>query len=78
MKAAAEAPSKAEATRIRRKCQSLFTHAEKLKKDIDPLQFAEQQILRDASQLHGSQFHQWRTEPSEHEFELSASSEPFM
>jgi calpain-7 len=78
MKAAGEAPSKAEATRIRRKCQSLFTYAEKLKRDIDPLQFAEQQILREASRLHGNQFHQWRTEPLEHEFTNPASGELFM
>jgi calpain-7 len=78
MKAAGEAPSKAEATRIRRKCQSLFTYAEKLKRDIDPLQFAEQQILREASRLHGNQFHQWRTEPLEHEFANPASGELFM
>lgn len=78
MKAVDEAPTKAEATRLRRKLHHLMTYGEKLKKTIDPRLIAEHQILRDASRLHGSHFTPWREEPLAEEFSLASSGELFM
>lgn len=78
MKAADEAPTKAEATRLRRKLHTLITYAERLKKSIDPRLLAEHQILRDGSKLYGSHFPPWRAEPREDEFSLTPSGDLFM
>lgn len=78
MKAADAAPTKAEASRLRRKCRHLIVYAENLKQELNPEQFAQQKILLDASRLCGNQYPQWKADPSEQEFNLRPSEQLFV
>jgi hypothetical protein len=71
MSAAAQASTKAEGTRLRRKCRELIAYAEQLKSGLATKLSAEEVILEDASRLHGNNFPQWRSEPREAEFQPS-------
>lgn len=64
MAAAASAPSKAQAARLRRRCQELIRDAETLK-----ARRARPDVLRRASRLHGNDFPPWDAEPADAEFE---------
>ena len=72
MAAAGEASSKAEAARLRRRCQELILQAEKLKvKHATPCSPSVQpDILRRASRLHGNDFPPWEAYPLDDEFDL--------
>lgn len=78
MSAAAQASTKAEGTRLRRKCQELIRYAEQLKPQLAPRLSPEQAILRDASRLHGNSFPPWDREPHETEFQYSPSEGLFV
>ncbi|PNY24194.1 Calpain-like protease palB/cpr-8 [Tolypocladium capitatum] len=75
MAAAREAPSKPEAARLRRRCQELILHAEKLKAQQATLSSspAQPDILRRASRLHGNDFPPWEADPLDDEFDLRPS-----
>lgn len=79
MRAAGEAQTKRDATRLRLKCQQLIVHAESLKGSLNnrpsvsiPL------ILQKTSRLHGNHFPPWVDDPTAADFQLLASAEPFM
>ena len=78
MSAAAKASTKAEGTRLRRKCQELIGYAERLKSKLIPRLSPEEVILRDASRLHGNSFPPWDNEPNETEFRYSPSEGLFL
>ncbi|KAL6850914.1 cysteine protease [Amphichorda felina] len=78
MSAAAKASTKAEGTRLRRKCQELIGYAERLKSKLIPKLSPEEVILRDASRLHGNSFPPWDSEPNETEFQYSPSGGLFL
>lgn len=77
MNAAAEATSKSNASRLRRKCHELIAQAEQLKKQLNPKKFIEHDIIRSASRLHGNNFPLWKSDPLETEFQLPPSGEPY-
>ncbi|KFA65465.1 hypothetical protein S40285_00428 [Stachybotrys chlorohalonatus IBT 40285] len=76
MQAAGEATKKADATRLRRKCQQLIAHAEHLKGELN--QGDGDPILHRSSRLHGNDFPAWASEPSDAEFQLPPGAEPFV
>lgn len=78
MQAAAQAPSKADATRLRRKCQSLIALAEKLKANSTSSADAKELDLLDrSSKLHGNTFLRWESEPASDNFQLAERQLPF-
>ncbi|KHO00880.1 Cysteine protease rim-13 [Metarhizium album ARSEF 1941] len=91
MRAAEEAGSKADAARLRRKCQDMITYAERLKGALavgadsvelpatrpSPFESTSASILRLGSQLHGNDFPAWKESPGIDEFELLPGQDPF-
>jgi hypothetical protein len=73
MRAAGEATTKKDATRLRLKCQQLIAQAEKLKAHLTQTP----SILLRTSRLHGNLFPPWSNEPLSKEFELLPGEEPF-
>lgn len=78
MKAAAQATVKAEGARLRRKCEELIKHAERLKSELASAATPGDAIIRDASQLHGNSFPPWDAEPLETDFQTSPEASLFM
>lgn len=78
MAAASQAVTKADATRLRRKCGEMIDRAEQLKKILVSTLSAEEKILRHASSLHGNVFPQWKAEPSDEEFEGPSNGENYV
>jgi calpain-7 len=78
MRAATEATSKLDASRMRSRCQQLIKHAEQLKIDLAnrPLTPGAR-ILQRASKLHGSIFPPWEADPADVEFESASSGDRF-
>lgn len=74
MRAAGEAATKKDATRLRLKCQQLIAQAENLKAHLTKTP----SILLRTSRLHGNPFPPWSNEPSDHDFELLPGNEPFV
>ncbi|KAJ4192334.1 cysteine protease [Fusarium falciforme] len=78
MRAAGEAATKRDATRLRLKCQQLITQAERLKAAITGHQPTQPpSLLQRTSRLHGNSFPPWSAEPTEKDFSLSSGDEPF-
>ncbi|KAM5345569.1 hypothetical protein ACJ41O_011430 [Fusarium nematophilum] len=78
MRAAGEATTKRDATRLRLKCQQLITEAETLKSALTSNQPTEPpSLLQRTSRLHGNYFPPWAAEPVEKDFQLATSGEPF-
>ncbi|KAF4456914.1 hypothetical protein F53441_1038 [Fusarium austroafricanum] len=73
MRAAGEASSKKDATRLRLKCQQLIGQAEKLKAELTQTP----SLLLRTSQLHGNLFPPWSKEPSDRDFQLPPGKQPF-
>ncbi|KAF9770558.1 hypothetical protein IL306_011880 [Fusarium sp. DS 682] len=73
MRAAGEASSKKDATRLRLKCQQLIAQAEKLKAELTQIP----KVLLRTSKLHSNLFPPWTKEPSDQEFQLLPGEEPF-
>ncbi|ESU11328.1 hypothetical protein FGSG_12723 [Fusarium graminearum PH-1] len=73
MRAAGEAPTKKDASRLRQKCQQLIAQAEKLKAQLTQTP----SVLLRTSRLHGNIFPPWSNEPSSKDFELPPGEEPF-
>lgn len=73
MRAAGEAPTKKDASRLRQKCQQLIAQAEKLKAQLTQTP----SVLLRTSRLHGNLFPPWSNEPSRKDFELPPGEEPF-
>ncbi|KAF7541056.1 hypothetical protein G7Z17_g12052 [Cylindrodendrum hubeiense] len=79
MRAASEAASKSEATRLRQKCQQLITLAERLKASrtgASPVQ--PPSLLQQTARLHGNYFPQWTTAPVDSDFRLPPGEIPFV
>ncbi|KAF7561907.1 hypothetical protein G7046_g2250 [Stylonectria norvegica] len=77
MRAAAEASSRFDATRLRRKCQQLISHAERLKGALSAVSSKPQSLLLLSSRLHGNSFPPWTTDPNETDFQLLPGQAPF-
>lgn len=78
MRAAGEAATKRDATRLRLKCQQLITQAERLKAAISGHQPTQPpSLLQRTSRLHGNYFPPWSAEPTEKDFSLPSGDEPF-
>ncbi|KAI3581362.1 hypothetical protein IWW34DRAFT_804069 [Fusarium oxysporum f. sp. albedinis] len=73
MRAAGEASTKKDATRLRLKCQQLIAQAEKLKAELTQTP----SVLLRTSKLHSNLFPPWTKEPSDKEFQLLPGDEPF-
>ncbi|RBR12689.1 uncharacterized protein FIESC28_08525 [Fusarium coffeatum] len=73
MRAAGEAPTKKDATRLRLKCQQLIAQAERLKAHLTQTPG----VLLQTSRLHGNLFPPWSNEPSDEDFELPPGHDPF-
>jgi len=73
MRAAGEAATKKDATRLRLKCQQLIAQAEKLKAHLTQTP----SVLLQTSRLHGNLFPPWSNEPSAKDFELLPGHDPF-
>jgi calpain-7 len=73
MRAAGEAATKKDATRLRLKCQQLIAQAEKLKAHLTQTP----SVLLQTSRLHGNLFPPWSNEPSDKDFELLPGHDPF-
>lgn len=77
MAAAAQASTKPEGARLRRKCQELILYAERLKSglasDLSPSEI----IIREASKLHGNDFPPWHNDPPQTEFQPSSDGHLF-
>ncbi|KAF0635355.1 hypothetical protein FPSE5266_09291 [Fusarium pseudograminearum] len=73
MRAAGEAPTKKDATRLRQKCQQLIAQAETLKAQLTQTP----SVLLRTSRLHGNLFPPWSNEPSSKDFGLPPGEEPF-
>ncbi|KAH7127726.1 hypothetical protein EDB81DRAFT_149477 [Dactylonectria macrodidyma] len=79
MRAASEAASKPEATRLRQKCQQLITLAEQLKaSQTGALPVQHPSLLQQSSRLHGNYFPQWTSAPAESDFRLPLGGIPFV
>ncbi|KPM46269.1 Calpain-like protease palB/cpr-8 [Neonectria ditissima] len=78
MRAAAEAKTKPEATRLRQKCQQLITVAERLKTSQTTKTPVQQPgELQQTSHLHGNYFPPWTTSPANSDFRLLPGDIPF-
>ncbi|KAF4457261.1 calpain-like protease palBory [Fusarium albosuccineum] len=78
MRAAGEAVTKRDATRLRLKCQQLITQAERLKTALTGRDTTQPpSLLLRTSRLHGNHFPPWSSDPTEKDFQLSPSDEPF-
>ncbi|KAH6985097.1 hypothetical protein BKA56DRAFT_671533 [Ilyonectria sp. MPI-CAGE-AT-0026] len=79
MRAASEAVSKPEATRLRQKCRQLITLAERLKASRTGAASVQQpSLLQQTSRLHGNYFPQWTTAPVDSDFRLASGEMPFV
>lgn len=79
MRAASEAVSKPEATRLRQKCRQLITLAERLKASRTGAASVQQpSLLQQTSRLHGNYFPQWTTVPVDSDFRLASGEMPFV
>lgn len=73
MVAASKASDKAQAARLRRKCQELIAYAEKVKAQLsNDSASVSSDILRESSRLHDNEFPPWVEDPSDDEFMLSS------
>lgn len=78
MRAAGEANTKRDATRLRLKCQQLIIQAESLKNNLNNRPSVSiPPILRQTSRLHGNHFPPWVADPTTVDFQLVPGQEPF-